>query len=747
MTRSIPRGLSVCLPFLAATLLGATATAGQTPPVDTITRDGGGVTVRATRVQQPIQLDGRLDEQIYTTVKPASGFIQIEPQPGAQATDQTEVWVFFDNDNIYVGARAFDSDMSIVGTEMRRDNNATWNGNDLIGVAFDTFYDRRSSFAFIVNALGGRQDGQVANESQWNGDWNPVYNAAVGRFERGWTAEFAIPFKSLRYGPGAVQTWGINFVRPSRTINEISFLTEVPPARGQGGFNMASRFATLTGLEAPPSSRTLEFKPFVTSSASQDRRANADDLTGDIGLDAKIGIVQGITADITLNTDFAQVEADEQQVNLTRFSLFFPEKREFFLENAGTFSFGGVPVNGQNAGNGAAPILFYSRRIGLESGAVIPLQAGGRVSGRVGPYSLGILSIRADENDAGTLPATTFSVVRVKRDILRRSAIGVLATARSTDRFGSGANYAYGADATFGFFNSLSINTFWAKTQSERLSGDDTSYRAQVNLNEDRYGFDVDRLKIGRDFNPEVGLVRRPDMQRTFGEFRFSPRPRAGRFSAIRKFSYSASANFIENGDGVLETRERSAAFGVDFFNSDTLDVTFVNSYEFLTSPFDIARDVTLPIGGYHFNDIQASYSIAQQRPIRAVLAVSRGTFYSGHKTTFRATGGRVRVSNQISLEPAYTLNNVDLAEGHFTSHLVSTRATYTVTPLMFVSALVQYNTESRSVSTNARLRWEYQPGSELFVVYNEQRDTFGVRFPELANRAFIVKVNRLFRF
>src|SRR5688572_8491616 len=200
--------------------------AAQAPPAETLTRDAGGVTVRATRVSQPIQLDGRLDEQVYQTLRPASGFIQIEPQPGALAKDQTEFWILFDNDNIYVGARAFDSDMSIVGTEMRRDNNATWNGNDLIGVAFDTFRDRRSSFAFIVNAIGGKQDGQVANESQWNGDWNPVYDVAVGRFEQGWTAEFSIPFKSLRYGPGEVQTWGINVLRPSRTINEISFLTE-----------------------------------------------------------------------------------------------------------------------------------------------------------------------------------------------------------------------------------------------------------------------------------------------------------------------------------------------------------------------------------------------------------------------------------------------------------------------------------------------------------------------------------------
>ena len=517
----------------------------------------------------------------------------------------------------------------------------------------------------------------------------------------------------------------------------------MPPARGQQAFHMASLSATLVGIEAPPSSRMFEVKPYVISSATTDVPTDLNDVAGDVGVDAKFGLMQGVTADLTYNTDFAQVEADEQQVNLTRFSLFFPEKREFFLENAGTFSFGGVSVGG--FGGGGTPVLFYSRSIGLEDGRAVPLRVGGRVTGRVGRVNLGLISIQADEVKETATPTTNFSVIRIKRDILRRSAIGVLATGRSVDSRGDAPNYAYGVDGTFGFFDTLSINTYWARTQTEGLGGDDISYRAQFDYNGDRYGLEVERLVVGDDFNPEMGFVRRHDMRRSFGQVRFSPRP-AG-IPAVRQFNWTASVEYIENGAGVLETRERAGSFQTELANDDSLTLTYIGSYEFLPEPFQISRGVTLPVGGYSFDDVRFAYNMAQQRSVRANLSFSLGSFYNGHKTTVGATGGRVRVTNQISIEPSYSWNQVELVERDFTTHLVSTRATYTLTPLMFVSALVQYSSGSNSVSTNARLRWEYQPGSELFIVYNEQRDTLTRRLHDLVNRAFIIKVNRLFRF
>ena len=653
--------------------MGAPAATGDASvPVlpETIARDpSGAVTVRAVRLDAPLELDGTLDETVYERVRPASGFIQIEPQPGESATDQTEVWVMFDGDNVYVAARCFDTDRDIVATELRRDNTTLWSGDDAVAISFDTFLDRRNTVQFMVNPLGGRMDGQTANESQWNGDWNAVWDVAVGRFDGGWTAEFSIPFKSLRYGPGAEQTWGFNVLRPSRSVNEISFLTEMPPARGQSAFHMASLSATVVGLEAPASSRTFEVKPYVTSNASSDVPADLNDLTGDVGVDAKFGLTQGVTADITVNTDFAQVEADEQQINLTRFSLFFPEKREFFLENAGTFSFGGVSLGG--FGGGETPILFYSRRIGLEGGAAVPLRVGGRVTGRVGPFSLGLLTVQADEVPETGTPSTNFSVIRLKRDLLRRSTVGVLATGRSVDQHGRAPNYAYGIDGTFSFFDSLTINSYWARTETEGLSGDDVSYRAQLDYNDDRYGVQVERLAVGDNFNPEVGFVRRDDVRRNFGQLRFSPRPAS--ISSVRQFSWTASINHIENGIGVLESREQLASWRTEFETDDALTLTYKGSYELLQRPFEVSRGVTLPVGGYSFDDVQLSYNPARRRPVRANLWISRGTFYSGHKTTFGGWGGRVRVSNQISLEPSYTFNRVELVEGDFATHLLGT--------------------------------------------------------------------------
>ena len=730
-------------PFALApvSLVAQTATVPVLP--ETLIRGAdGSVTVRAVRLETPLALDGTLDESIYQRVQPASGFIQIEPSPGAPARDQTEFWIMFDDEHVYMAARAWDSDMEIVTTEMRRDR--LWNGNDTVAFAFDTFLDRRNSLVFHANSLGARHDGQSTNESQWNGDLNPIWDVATGRFDGGWTLEAAVPFKSLRYGRGRQQTWGLQVMRPSRSINEISFLTELPPAQGQGAVQQMSLAATLVGIEAPPSSRTVELKPYLTSSATTDVPIAVDDLSADVGLDAKVGITDGLTADFTLNTDFAQVEADEEQVNLTRFSLFFPEKREFFLENAGTFSFGGVPAGGGGAG-GDAPILFYSRRIGLEAGLEVPLRAGGRVTGRVGPFSLGLINLQADEVAEAGVAATNFSVVRLKRDILRRSSIGAMATARSVDSRGGGANYAYGLDSTLGFSDDVTINTYWARTESEGLSDDDVSYRAQFDYNADRYGVELERLAVGANFNPEVGFTRRRDMRRSFGQLRFSPRP-AG-IASVRQFNWTASLNYLENGAGVLETREQTGSFSAELDNDDTTTVTYTRSYEFLSEPFEIARGVTLPVGGYGFDDVQVSYNMAQQRRVRANFSASHGTFYSGDKTTLGASGGAVRLSSQFSLQPSYSLNRVQLVEGDFTTHLLNTRVTYAMSARSFVSALVQYNSRSNSVSTNARLRWEYQPGSELFVVFNEQRDTLGERFPDLVSRAFIVKVTRLFRF
>ena len=720
---------------------------------ETISRDAAGrATVRAVRLTEPLRVDGTLDEEMYETVMPLSDFIQHQPVEGAPATEQTEAWVFFDQENLYVSVRCWDSapESQWVVNEMRRDSFNIVE-NEYVTILLDTFYDRRNGVLLTINPLGGRMDGQVTDErpDTYNGDWNPIWELRTGRFEHGWTFEAAIPFTSLRYRPGRAQIWGLNLQRSVRWKNEVSALTALEAARGGGpAIFQVSRAATLVGVEAPESgSRRLEVKPYGIADLTSARNAapsRSNDVGGDLGVDLKYGVTQNLVADVTVNTDFAQVEADEQQVNLTRFSLFFPEKREFFLENQGLFAFGGAGT-GPFGGGGNTPVLFYSRQIGLNQGQEVPIDVGGRLTGRVGAFSVGVLNIQTDDAPETGAAATNFSVVRLKRDLLRRSSIGALFTRRSISTRGPGSNETYGVDGTFAFYENLSMNSYWATTRTPGLSDDDVSYRAQLDYAGDRYGLQLEQLVVGENFNPEVGFVRRTAFERSFGSVRFSPRPQS--IAAIRKLSWTGRINYITDRNGVVETREAQGGFGIEFESSDNVDVTYARNYELLTRPFSIAPGVTIPVGGYGFQNIRVSLALGQQRRLSGTLSVQHGSFFSGDKTGVGFSRGRLELTPQLSVEPSVSFNWVDLPEGSFTTELVTARATYTVTPHMFISALLQYNSSNGSLGTNVRLRWEYQPGSELFVVYNDQRDTTLRGAPVLENRAFIVKVTRLFRF
>jgi hypothetical protein len=732
--------LGLLMMFGRAEARQADASAPPVPP-EVIVRDGDGrATIRAVRIQEPLRVDGALDEALYSDVPPIDGFVQVEPDTGRPATEDTHVWISFDDDNVFLSFRVWDREpQRRVATDMRRDVSNFINGNDVLVIFIDTFHDLRNGLSFTINPLGARNDGQQIGP-QYNADWNPIWNHAVGTFPGGWTVEMALPFRSLRYAPGRTQTWGLNVMRTIRWKNELSVLSPVPPGRGNNSAQYAPLAATLVGLEAPPPGRNIDVKPYAVTTLTSNTTSTpriANDFGRDVGLDVKYGITQNLVADFTLNTDFAQVEADEQQVNLTRFSLFFPEKREFFLENRDTFTFGGV-----TSGSGDAPVLFYSRRIGLDAGRVVPIDAGGRLTGRVGRFTIGAMNIQTD--DADVTPSTNFSVVRVKRDVLRQSSVGALFTRRSVGQFG-GPNLAYGLDSTLNFFNDLSINTYWARTETAGVRGGDASYRANLNFPHDRWGVQLERLRVDEQFNPEVGFVRRTDIRRTLAELRFSPRPR--RIRAVRRFWWMGSVDYIENGAGRLDARDQSGEFAIEFQNNDRFSVTYTDSYEFIPRPFRIASNVTLPVGGYDWQTLRVGFDARPQRRIAANVAVEHGTFYSGHRTAVSASRGRLAFSPRLSVEPTYSVNWVDLAEGAFTTHLAGSRVIYTMSPRMFASALVQFNTSINAVTANVRLRWEYQPGSELFVVYNDERDTRARGFPDLATRAVIVKINRLFRF
>ena len=615
--------LLAAMPVFAQSGGGTAPGRASQTPASVLTRDeAGGVVVRATRLTQPIVMDGQLDEVVYREVRPIVEFVQQQPEEGAPATEQTEAWLLFDDANLYITCRCWDERPErIVANDMRRDSN-NLSGHDHFGVGLDTFYDGRNGFQFYVSAVGGMRDGLVTDERFYR-DWNGVWDSRTSRFDRGWIVEIVIPFKSLRYPAGREQTWRIQLRRHMAGKSETTFLTPLSPIWGIGAMNHFSLAPTLIGVEAPPAARNFEIKPYAMSSLTTDRLSRPtvrNNVDPDAGVDVKYGITKSLTADFSYNTDFAQVEADEAQVNLTRFSLSFPEKREFFLEGQGIFTFGGG--GGSNVGGGVVPNIFYSRRIGLSGARAVPVIAGARLVGKAGQWSVGALSIETDEDIAAGAERTNFAVLRLRRDILRRSTVGGLFTRRSVSTVAPGANDVLGFDANFAFYENVYLSGYIAKSRTEGRTGDDLSYRAQFNYNADRYGLVLERLVVEENFNPEVGLLRRKNFRRSLGQARFSPR--TTNHPVIRKWTYQGTLDYVTDNNNHLESRELSGLFRANFHNSDAVSLQYSRLYEFLPAPFEISRGVRIPVGGYSFHNFVVSYSARGTVPaVRVELARS----------------------------------------------------------------------------------------------------------------------------
>ena len=684
--------------------------------------------------------------RVYTEVPSISDFVQQEPREGQPASEKTEIWVLFDERTFYLSAKCWDTEPDrIVAKEMRRGNSAV-SRDDSITLTLDTFYDRRNGFYFQTSTLGAVYDALVTDERSENMDWDTVWETRSSRFEGGWSLEIAIPFKSLRYPRGGAQIWGINVRRTVPRNEELDYLSLVPASYGRVGIWKFSSAATLVGLETPEESLNLELKPYAISTLTTDRAATpavSNDLSGDVGFDVKYGLTKGLIADFTYNTDFAQVEVDEQQVNLTRFSLFFPEKRPFFLEGQDIFAFGGAgpSFGGQNAGD--TPIMFFSRQIGLSGGRAVPIVAGGRVTGRAGGYSVGLLNIQTDDDERAGAESTNFSVVRLKRNVFGRSTIGLLATHRSEAVASTGSNTAYGVDARFALVSTLFIDTYYARTKTRGQSGNDTSYRGRIENNGDRYGFQAEHLRVGARFQPGgrlpppdglPPLVRPAPLQPPPCLERFRPEIHVRDEPRLLPPRLDEHARVARRARGVRDSvRERRA-----------LAERYSRQFERLTEPFEIGEGVVVPAGGYTFQSVADQLQHRPAAPDCGERRVQAGSFFGGD--LMEAELPAVACSfNAPGVEPGLSLDWVDLPEGRFTTKVVRARVIYTMTPRMFVEAMPQYSSASDSVTTNIRYRWEYQPGSDLFIVYTDGRDTrWRARFragePRLCNQTHTVR-------
>ena len=698
-------------------------------------------TVVAVRTASPIQIDGNLAEAAWQELAPAAGFVQAEPYEGEAATERTEVKVLYDEDNLYIGVYCYDENpVGIMTNSLRRDFAPV--DADAFEVILDTFQDARNGFLFITNPQGAKRDVQVSNEGRTqNVDWDTVWDVRSQVNGDGWSAEMVIPFKSLSFDENeGEQAWGINFSRRIRRKNEIAYWAPVPRR-----FNIArvSLAGTLTGLEEISRGHSWKVKPFgiigVSKLASQDSAGK--ELDG--GVDAKYSVTPSLTLDLTLNTDFSQVEVDEQQINLTRFPLFFPEKREFFLENTGVFQFGDIPLErGPSRSNETQ--LFFSRRIGLsEERTPVPILGGARLSGQLGKFSLGLLNMQTQDANDGT-PGSNFAVTRVKRDILANSDIGVIVINRQGSQHGD-LNRTFGVDANFRFFENLTINGYLAKTQTDELSGRDLARKITGQWRDNLFRVQVIFAETQENFNPEVGFTPRRGTETRSFRSRIELRPRPPRNPIIREFHPHFGLLYHMDENNRTITKEAHYAFQMIFHNGSSLEVHYDPDLDRLDLPFDIRRDASLlvPPGDYRFGPWTLELGSDPSKKLFGTMNFTKGDFYSGKRTSMTATG-TFRPNYRFSVENRYGLNDVDLQEGSFTTHLFRSRINYHFSTRMFLSAFLQYNSDRSLISSNVRFNFIHRPLSDLFVVYNEDRDVSGAG---RTDRAFTVKYTHLISF
>ena len=703
-------------------------------------------TAVAARAASPIALDGRLDEAAWQVAPVAREFIQNEPREGERATFDTEVRVVYDDEAIYFGVVAADPEPSrIIVTDLKKDYAV--DGSDAFVILLDTFHDGRNGYQFATNPAGAKWDAQLANEGRdFNVNWDGIWAVEARIGETGWTAEIMIPFRTLKFADRDPQTWGINFRRKVRRLNEDSFWSPLPRIYGLERVSMAG---TLDGLRGIRAGRNLRIKPYMSTSGSTVGRLPTEgDFDG--GVDVKYGVTTGLVWDFTVNTDFSQVEADEQQVNLTRFSLFFPEKRDFFLENVGMFDFGST--GGGGGGNSSGAIfygsrlsrvpqmrLFFTRRIGLsDDGQVIPIVAGTRLSGRAGAYSVGALNIQ--QGDAPGVESANVTAIRVRRDILTNSDIG--AVLLNKDDAGPSYNRMAGVDANFRF-GFLTLNGVVARSMSaERVvpgAGNEYAGRGFAQYQDRTWQFRWGLDAIGGQFENELGFVPQRGVNGQSANV-----ARAFRSSGLPGWAREIRPHwefelYTRQEDGSLDQRFSGYHLPLEFSNGGFAEIGVNTFAEVIRVPFTLngARSAVVSTGRHEFTEYFALFNGNPAAPVTPAVRYSFGTFYNGYKRSY-SIGPSTRPNEKLNVSLNLQINDIDLPGVSYVSKLATARVNYSFSTSVFLNALVQYNTDTNQLSSNVRFNIIHRPLSDFFFVYNERRDE---RTNSRLDRALIAKL------
>ncbi|RPI01249.1 MAG: hypothetical protein EHM72_06930 [Calditrichaeota bacterium] len=704
---------------------------------------GKAAEIQATKLDPNVtlHLDGRLDEPQWAMAEPISEFHQREPHEGSLATEATEVRILYTKDALIIGVTAHDRDAEgTISRILQRDKIITegfdgqyeFGGDDVVAILLDPFLDRRNAFVFAANANGAEFDALITDESPtWNMDWRSIWRVASVRTDQGWSVEFEIPFRSLRYPQtnGAEKVWGFNVLRFIRRRSEVSLWTSW--MRAGGGFHRVSQAGLIRGLsELPRSGFNLEIKPVAL--LGTERKADAEpEWIAHPGLDMKWEVQPGLVLDATLNPDFAQVEADDERVNLTRFDLFYPEKRDFFLENAGIFDFG-------SKGFFEPPpfLLFMSRSIGIKEEEEVPLLGGIRLSGRAGRQTIGFLDVAA--NAAAGQPRTNHSVFRYKRDIGKSNYLGFALTDR---RNNSDWNTAGGIDASFWPTSSVNVQTFIARTETFGPGGDDLAYRAAVEYSGDRFGFDGEHLVIGPDINAEMGFVTRTDIRRTSGNGRITFRP--DRFG-IRRITLFGLGSYISRLDGEIQDRNFGQFVETEWESGEILALFSFQGFTRLDEEFSMSDVVPVPTGDYSLRDIGFMATSSRKRLLAASMMADEQRCYQG-RIRMVETGLTLAPSAHLSMRTDYTYSQVRLPAGAFDSHVGSFRLVWALSTRLSAQTLVQYNSLDKDIIINARLHFIHHPGSDFYIVWNDERGSASSPWT-LGRRDAVMKLTYLIR-
>ncbi len=725
-------GIGLILSILDYQVAGATSTSEPTEKP----------TLHAFRVAERPTIDGVLDEAAWAQAEKAGPLYRYDREFGSPMSETTEFAVLYDEDTLYIGIWANDSNPDgIKARTMERDSNSIFS-DDYVYLVIDSFHRQRNGYIFSVNPNGTRYDALLTNNIYRNRNWDGAWSARTTVNEEGWRVEIAIPAKSVSFDPNN-STWGFNISRTIARKNEKGRWTGALPHLWTYHVSEAGDIVDLQGLDQ---GLGLEIAPYVLGRFQSE---NSDtDLLGEFGTDVRYRITPNMSATLSYNTDFAEADVDQRQLNFTRFPLFFPERRAFFLEDSGLFEFGGLATAGRSRVGLNRPLIpFFSRRIGRNlNGEIVPIIAAGKVAGRAGKYQLGLTDVLLDSKD-GIGQKNVFAG-RIARDVGSQSSVGWLTTAGDPnsdhDNLMAGPDFRY-RNTEFMGTQTLQANVFALSSFTDNGESE-TGYALGGNLTlpNDRYYLHLQYVEIDEAFNPALGFVPRKDIRAYNNLWGFRPRPAS--ISWLRQAHFWYENEHYTNLDNELETYEhRVTPLSWDFESGDDISFSAIHRYDAPTDPFDIAGDVTVPAGDFSWNSYRFNADFAGYRVFAPDLTVNFGEYYNGHRETY-TLGGDFRKWKYASLRADYSFSDIRLAGESGETHLASVRLLLSVTPDLFWTNLLQYDSISESVGYNSRIQWEYKPGAKMFLVLNQNylADDLSFRVQETVAT---LKVGGLFRF